>query len=86
MRYLAYFESEAGKISRKIFDEPRDISNLVLAARIRAAMEDDQYFVLAIDETANPVFGPLVFAEILKSDDGIQALADEIEKKIVFKL
>lgn len=86
MRYLAYFESEAGKISRKIFDEPRDISNLVLAARIRAAMEDDQYFVLAIDETEKPVFGPLVFAEILKSDDGIQALADEIEKKIVFKL
>lgn len=86
MRYFAYFESDAGKISRKILDEPRDISNLVLAARIRSAMEDDKYFVLVVDETAKPVFGPSVFSEILKSDDGIQALADELEKKIVFKL
>lgn len=86
MKYVAYFESEDGQISRKIFDEPRILSNVILAARIRAAMEDDKYFVLAVDETAKPVFGPLVFAETLRTNDGIQALADELEKKIVFRL
>ncbi|WP_232877609.1 hypothetical protein [Acetobacter sicerae] len=49
-------------------------------------MPEGYFFLLLVTDRGTPVLGPRQFDKALRTDEGIEALAKELEKHLVLRL
>lgn len=86
MRYFVYFEDSQGHLRQATIKVDGEPSSYLLCARIRVLMPKDYFFLLLVTERGAPVLGPRQFDKVLRTDEGIEALAKELEKHLVLRL
>jgi len=86
MRYFAYFEDSQGRTHRLTITFEGTPTSYLLCARIRVLMPEDYFFLLLVTDRGAQVLGPRQFDKILRTDEGIEALAKELEKHLVLRL
>lgn len=86
MRYFVYFEDTQGHLRQATITVDGEPSSYFLCARIRVLMLEDYFFLLLVTDRGTPVLGPLQFDKVLRTDEGIQALAKELEKNLKLRL
>ncbi|OUI99895.1 hypothetical protein [Acetobacter cibinongensis] len=86
MRYFVYFEDSQGHLRQATINVDGQPSYYLLCARIRVLMPEDYFFLLLVTERGAPVLGPRQFDKVLRTDEGIVALAKELEKHVVLRL
>ncbi|QHM92168.1 hypothetical protein [Acetobacter pasteurianus] len=86
MRYFAYLEDAQGILRQATIKFDGTPTPYLLCARIRVLMPEGYFFLLVVTDRGTPVLGPRQFDKVLRTDEGIEALAKEIEKRLVFRL
>lgn len=86
MRYFVYLEDAQGILRRVTIKFDGTPTPYLLCAQIRVLMPEGYFFLLVVTDRGTPVLGPRQFDKVLRTDEGIEALAKEIEKRLVFRL
>lgn len=86
MRYFVYLEDAQGILRRVTITFDGTPTPYLLCAQIRVLMPEGYFFLLVVTDRGTPVLGPRQFDKVLRTDEGIEALAKEIEKRLVFRL
>ena len=86
MRYFVYFEDTQGHIRQATIKVDGKPSSYLLCAQIRVLMPEGHFFLLLVTDRGAPVLGPRQFDKVLRTDEGIEVLAKELEKHLVLRL
>ncbi|KXV22390.1 hypothetical protein AD933_00520 [Acetobacter malorum] len=86
MRYFVYFEDSQGRIQQTTIKFEGTPTSYLLCAQIRILMPEDYFFLLLVTDRGTPALGPRQFDRILRTDEGKEALAKEIEKHLELRL
>lgn len=86
MIYIAYFEDKRGFVYGKKVEGNAALPSYLLTASIRIILPDDHFFLLLVDRTGRPIFGPRQFDADLRCEEGREALVKEFEKRLVLRL